>query len=265
MNLYFQIISPLAPNLKPASRDFLKNSYQNFAHDAVKEPFFNKACEQNFFGFRLGLMAIEIVKKHPLFVRWNHWINFPVLTVMVWSGFLIYWANPEYLLPGEWLTALGMDAKLAMGLSWHFVFGILFLVNGICYVAFLIYSQQWRYLFPDRDSLKDAFQVLLHDLHLVKGPLPAQVKYNGAQRLTYTAVIFLALFAVLTGFAIYKPVQLAWLASAFGGYTVARIIHFVIALSFILFFIVHIVQVIRAGWNHFQAMVTGWQKSEEKK
>ena len=35
-------------------------------------------------------------KKHPLAIRWLHWINFPVLFLMIWSGLLIYWSNPVY-------------------------------------------------------------------------------------------------------------------------------------------------------------------------
>ena len=208
-------------------------------------------------------MKIQIVKKHPLLTRWNHWINFPVLTIMVWSGLLIYWANPEYLLPGEWLSAIGLGANLALGLSWHFVFAFVFILNGFCYVAYMIYAKHWRYLFPDRNSFKESFQVLLHDLHISKNPLPPQVKYNAAQRLTYTAVIFLGLLAVLSGLAMYKPVQLSWLSQSLGGYVPSRVIHFIVTMSFVAFFIVHIVQVIRAGWNNFRAMITGWEKKSE--
>ena len=38
----------------------------------------------------------KIVKKHPLAIRWFHWLNFPLLAIMIWSGLLIYWANDVY-------------------------------------------------------------------------------------------------------------------------------------------------------------------------
>ena len=41
-------------------------------------------------------MKKQLEKKHPLAVRWLHWVNFPLLTMMIWSGILIYWANPVY-------------------------------------------------------------------------------------------------------------------------------------------------------------------------
>lgn len=208
-------------------------------------------------------MSIQVVKKHLLLTRWNHWINFPVLTIMVWSGLLIYWANPVYLLPDTWLDTVGLNFQLAKGMAWHFAFGILFLLNGLCYVIYLVYSKHWRYILPDRNSVRDAYQVFLHDFHLRKEAPPAHVKYNGAQRLTYSFVILLGILAIFTGFAIYKPIQLNWLTQIFGGYRPARLIHFLIALSFVGFFVVHIIQVTRSGWNNFRAMITGLEKKDE--
>jgi thiosulfate reductase cytochrome b subunit len=205
-------------------------------------------------------MKIQLQKKHLLLTRWNHWVNFPVLTIMVWSGFLIYWAYPAYFIPGDWLDRIGMGYQLARGMGWHFAFGILFLINGVLYVSYSILSGHWRYTVPDRNSLREAWEVLLHDVHIRRHPLPRPVKYNGAQRIFYSSVIVLAAIATLSGFAIYKPVQLNELTTLLGGYKSARLIHFLIALVFVLFFIVHIIQVIRSGWNNFRAMVTGWEK-----
>jgi thiosulfate reductase cytochrome b subunit len=56
----------------------------------------------------------------------------------------------------------------------------------------------------------------------------------------------------------YKPVQFSWLTTLMGGYDSARLIHFVITIAFVLFFIVHVLQVIIAGWNNFRSMITGW-------
>ena len=65
--------------------------------------------------------------------------------------------------------------------------------------------------------------------------------------------------SILTGLAIYKPVQLGWLTFIFGGYKMSRIIHFALTIGYVLFFLVHIIQVIFAGWNNFRAMVTGFE------
>jgi hypothetical protein len=63
--------------------------------------------------------------------------------------------------------------------------------------------------------------------------------------------------SVLTGLSIYKPVQFGTLTSMLGGYEWARIEHFTLTILFTLFFLVHIIQVVFAGWNNFQSMITG--------
>ena len=63
--------------------------------------------------------------------------------------------------------------------------------------------------------------------------------------------------SLLTGLAIYKPVQVAWLTTLLGGYPLARLEHFVLTLGYVAFFVIHITQVVRAGWNNFRAMVIG--------
>jgi hypothetical protein len=44
------------------------------------------------------MMDRQLEKKHPLAIRWLHWINFPLLALMIWCGLLIYWANPVFAL-----------------------------------------------------------------------------------------------------------------------------------------------------------------------
>ena len=128
------------------------------------------------------------------------------------------------------------------GLGYHFFFMWIFALNGIAYVLFLALSGEWRFLVPERRSLRDAIQVTLVDLHLRKG-LPEQTKYNGAQRIAYTSVILMGAGMLVTGLAIYKPTQLHWLTSLLGGYEMARWLHFWITMSFLAFFVVHVGQV----------------------
>jgi thiosulfate reductase cytochrome b subunit len=206
--------------------------------------------------------------KHPRPIRWMHWINVPVLTIMIWSGLLIYWANDVYDLnlgivsfhffPDWFYDALNLKSRLAEGISWHFTFMWLFAVNGFCYVVYTLISGEWRHLLPNRNTPREAWHVVLHDLRLRKELLP-KAKFNGAQRLAYTGVILMGAGSLVTGLAIYKPAQLAWLTGLLGGYTWARAEHFALTIGYVLFFIVHIAQVMRAGWYNFRAMVTGFE------
>lgn len=214
----------------------------------------------------------KVIQKHPLAIRWFHWINFPVLAIMVWSGLLIYWANDVYKLgwgdktvlkffPDSFNKALNIPFRLAEGMSLHFVFMWLFALNGLFYVLYLLFSKEYKLIFPNRRSLKEAWLVLLHDLRIKRG-LPPQKKYNAAQRIAYTGVIIMGIGSLLTGLAIYKPVQLYWLCAMLGGYEWARAEHFILTILFSLFFGVHIIQVIMAGWNNFAGMIRGFETRE---
>jgi thiosulfate reductase cytochrome b subunit len=199
---------------------------------------------------------------------------------MIWSGLLIYWANDAYSIklfgheyfhffptlssklpdgtPETWYTKLGWDARLAEGMGWHFTFMWLFAINGLLYATYLVLSGEWRFLVPRRDTLKQAIHVVLHDLRLSKKPLPKQ-KFNGAQKIAYTSIILMGLGSVVTGIAIFRPLQVPWLTALLGGYDLARVWHFALMIGFLLFFVIHVLQVAKAGWNNFRAMVTGYE------
>jgi thiosulfate reductase cytochrome b subunit len=225
----------------------------------------------------------QLEKKHSLATRWMHWINFPLLAMMIWSGLLIYWANDvvsvriaafDLIVGGEvgggelfhffptWFyDLLGIPFRLAEGLQLHFFFMWLFTVNGVGYIIYLALSGAWRALLPIPASFKRAPLVALNDLHIVK-KAPPQGKYNDAQRIAYTAVILMGVGSVVSGLAIYKPLQLARLTALFGGYEWARWWHFWLMILFVLFFVVHVVQVAIAGWGNFRSMITGYDVVE---
>jgi thiosulfate reductase cytochrome b subunit len=70
--------------------------------------------------------------------------------------------------------------------------------------------------------------------------------------------------SLVTGLATYKPAQYAWLTGLLGGYMAVRFEHFLLALGYVLFFLIHVAQVVRAGWNNFRAMVSGYELVSEE-
>ena len=198
------------------------------------------------FDLILSMATFKIREKHRLLVRWSHWIHFPVLLIMLWSGAMIYWANPAYWpeLPESFYTTLKLNQRLAEGLAYHFVFMWIFTLNGLIYVSWLAVSGEWRDLVPSRR---------------VHG------KFNRAQRVAYSGILMIGAISLATGFAIYKPVQLSWLKELAGGYEFARFAHYVCAILFIVFLVVHVIQVTRAGWNNFRAMVAGYEVVDDNK
>lgn len=216
----------------------------------------------------------QLEPKHPRAIRWMHWINFPLLVIMIWSGLRIYWSNDVYeirvggvtyfhFFPDWFYHTFDLEFALATGMAYHFAFMWFFAINGFLYVLYTFLSGEWRHLLPNRDTPREAWHTVLHDLGLRKEPQP-RAKFNGAQRLAYTGVILMGAGSLVTGLAIYKPAQLAWLTTLLGGYYWARVWHFVLTIGYVLFFVVHIAQVIRTGWNNFRAMVTGYELTPVK-
>lgn len=209
----------------------------------------------------------RIERKHLRAVRYSHWFNVPILAVMVWSGLLIYWAYDPYQIslggvvlvkffPDWFYRIFDLENGLSVGMAYHFAFMWFFAVNGIFFVAYSLGSGHWRELMPNRRTPIEAFHVVLHDLKIRKTPLPPG-KFNAAQKLAYCGVIAMGAGSVVTGLAMYKPTQLGWLTALLGGYQTARLIHFALTIAYGLFFVVHIGQVIKAGWNNFRSMVSG--------
>lgn len=211
------------------------------------------------------------IERHRRGNRWMHWINFPLLTIMIWSGLRIYWADLRdpfgvgiggwhwFELFPDWVNEkLGLNRKLARGMAFHFTFGWLFVINAAAFAIYLMRTGGWRNFVPTRDDLRTIPAVLLHECGLRK-EAPPQGKYNGVQQLTYGAVLLMGGLAIVSGFAIYKPTQLSLLTTLLGGYETARFLHFWVTIAFVLFFVIHLVQVARAGFGNFLSMVTGYE------
>ena len=186
----------------------------------------------------------------------THWANLVLFTLMAGSGLRILVAYPylgpqgaEYgwyplqgVAPPGFLTVGGW---LAGARHWHFAFGWLFVANATLYLVYLLASGEWRrrLFWPPRDA-RNALGTMLHDLHVRKdAPAPVGL-YNGMQRLSYTGVLATAPLLVLSGLAMYKPVQLPRLTALVGGYDAARTIHLGVLVALALFTVVHVVQVL---------------------
>jgi thiosulfate reductase cytochrome b subunit len=214
-----------------------------------------------------------LVKRHHGLVRLAHWLNAVVLFGMIASGLQIYAAFSHFGIRGEPLPLPNpldgtripewgrLGGWLAGGLNWHFALAWPFVITGLVYLAFLGLTGEWRaLLFRPRD-IGPAAQMQLYYLRLRKDH-PPQGKHNPLQKGAYTFIVVLGALSALTGFAIYKPVQLSWLTSLFGGYELARYWHFVAVWVFIAFTLLHIVLVFVADPASLRAMITGWYRGK---
>jgi len=180
------------------------------------------------------------VQVHPLAVRLTHWINAFGIFIMVTSGWRIYNAAPffPFRIPNE----LTLGGWLGGALQWHFAAMWLLVINGLAYVGYGIVSGHFRRrLFPvtPRAVIRDVAEALRGKL--AHADLSA---YNAAQRAAYLAVILCAALLVLSGLAIWKPVQLQELTAVLGGYEGARVVHFLAMALLVFIVVVHVAMVI---------------------
>jgi thiosulfate reductase cytochrome b subunit len=172
---------------------------------------------------------------HALIVRVMHWIGAFAILCMILSGWQIYNASPilPFVFP-QWMTLGGW---LAGGIAWHLSAMWLLVADGLAYLVYGLASGHFRRNFlpiGPRAVGHDFIQALGLRLHHRLGD------YNAVQRLLYVGVIVVVILTVLTGASIWKPVQLGWLTDLFGGYDIARRIHFAMMSLIVGFLLVHL-------------------------
>ncbi len=219
----------------------------------------------------------------PAFVRWTHLLSFFFLIIIVRSGLQVLADHPRlygkvHCTPGrEWLRFRGPvptdrvwtareDAitltplvglpggrhTIGVARHWHFSFDILFVLTGIVYAAFF-FSTPWLHrLVPTHTSIVPAAAscaVTYLSLHFPSGP-SGFFRYDALQQLSYFSVIFiLAPLAILTGLAMSPALdnRFRWYPRLFGNRQIARSIHFLVMVSFVLFFIGHMALIALTG------------------
>ncbi|WP_447799378.1 cytochrome b/b6 domain-containing protein [Pseudomonas moraviensis] len=178
-------------------------------------------------------------KLHPWPVRLTHWLNAACMVCMFMSGWAIYNASP--LFGFRFAAALTVGGWLGGALAWHFAFMWLLLINGAIYVLYGFVSRHFK-----RELLPIGIAALKHDLTdaLRFRLVHEKGVYNAVQRLMYWIVLAAGVLIVISGVAIWKPVQLQELVALLGGYDVARYVHFAAMTMIAAFVVIHLVLVI---------------------
>lgn len=198
----------------------------------------------------------------PLHVRIGHWLNALAIFVMLWSGFAMFASDRKFAwiahaIPAWLWAALQMQGHAVVGRAWHLAFAIVVMANALWYAIAAVRTGTWRRILPNgRTWLVDAARATVAE---IRDPRPTMqpASYNGAQKVAYTAVIGMALVMILTGVALWFPRQLPWLSAAMGGKQIVLPVHVILATLLLLFIVVHVVQVLRAGLPTLLAMIVG--------
>ncbi len=188
----------------------------------------------------------------PLFLRVSHWVNALALLIMILSGWRIYNASPFY--PFDFPNEITLGGWLAGALALHFSAMWLLIGNGLLYFGYSLLSGHLR-----RDLLPPGPRSVWRDLRLAfAGDLPPHVpgRYNAVQRASYICVALLVALAILSGVAIWKPVQFQELTALLGGFETARKAHFFAMVGIVLFIIAHVTMAVRSR-GLLISMITG--------
>lgn len=225
------------------------------------------------------------VRRHRLATRVWHWVNAVAVIILFGSGLGIsnahrrlYWGEyganfdaawlevPRF---PDWLTIPGYYS-LALSRRWHLFFA---LVLGFGLLAYMLVSLANRHFqrklrfrrteLGPRHLWADFRAHLDFRFHDPEAP----AEYNVFQKLSYAAVLFLALpLAILSGLALSPNMNAAfpWVLDLLGGRQSARSVHFITSAAIGLFTVVHLVLVILAGTgNEIRSMITGWWRVPE--
>jgi len=173
---------------------------------------------------------------HPLFVRITHWINAVAIIVMILSGWAIYNASPifDFSFPPAFTLGGGFIGALRL----HFAAMWLLAINAILMIGYGIVSGRYRAkLLPIRirDIFNDGRAALTGRLSHVD-----LSHYNGVQKALYAAVLVAIVGAIVTGLALWKPVQFQFLTQLLGDFDKVRVLHFLAMTGIVLFILVHV-------------------------
>jgi thiosulfate reductase cytochrome b subunit len=205
--------------------------------------------------------------RHHWIVRVTHWVNAVALTLMVGSGLRIFNANPGFAPRGDTFCCYPFEGKeipsaftfggwLAGARHWHFGMMWLLVVNGLVYLGWIYLHGEWRDLVPRKGDIRDSLAMAKFYLFITKDH-PRQGKHNALQKGAYFALPWLAALTVLSGIAIWKPVQFAPLTALLGGYALARFWHFLSMLTIVAVGLGHVFMVFAVDPWSLRSMITG--------
>jgi thiosulfate reductase cytochrome b subunit len=162
----------------------------------------------------------------------------------------------------SWATIPGSQ-WLSMARIWHFFFAWLFVINGVAYLAWTIFSGHLRQdLVPTRTEVRGIGRSIRDHL-LLRHPHGEEARrYNVLQNIAYLSIVFGVLpLIVLGGWAMspmmdsFAPGWVDWL----GGRQAARTLHFIAAVLLVAFVLIHLFQVVVTGLvNNIRSMITGY-------
>lgn len=200
------------------------------------------------------------LRLHPLPLRIMHWFNAIAIFIMIGSGWKIYnddvilgWLHfPDSVVIGKWAQ---------YGLQWHFLGMWIFVLNGLAYLTYGIATGRFRRkLFPV--SIREIIATVGDALRF-KLAHDDLTHYNAVQKILYLGVMAAGILIVISGLALWKPVQFSELAALFGSFQTIRVVHFLCMSAIVGFLLVHISLALLVP-KSLVAMISGGPPASDK-
>ena len=167
-----------------------------------------------------------------------------------------HFAAITHLVPSFLWSALQVTGHRLQGRAWHLGLAIALTANALFYASSSLVSGIWRRVLPGRDWLRDAWRAMIMEITAPRES-PQRAEYNAVQRLAYIMVFGGAGLMIASGTALWFGRRFPWMLAIFGGERIALIVHVALATSLLLFVLIHLVQVMRAGLPTIVAMIVG--------
>jgi sulfoxide reductase catalytic subunit YedY len=197
----------------------------------------------------------QILADHPRLYLKTHctpdreWLRFrgPIPKDRVWT------AKDDAITLSPLFGMPGGRHTIGVARHWHFIFDILFVLNGVVFLVLTFTTQHYLELVPTQLSILPAAGSCIIQygaLHLPQEP-GGYFRFDALQQLSYFAVVFIASpLAILTGLAMSPALdnRFKFYQRLFGNRQIARSLHFLVMVVFVLFYAIHMTMVAATGF-----------------
>jgi Ni/Fe-hydrogenase b-type cytochrome subunit len=184
-------------------------------------------------------------------IRAMHWLAAISILTLVVTG--LYIGRPYFLTSGDTASHFLMGRVRFI----HFTAAGVLVATGVVRIYWLFAGnrfERWRALFPVlRKDWVNLFKQIKFYLMIHPEKAPHYLGHNPLQQFAYTGIYLITIVAVLTGFALYgqsNPGGLIYRlfnwVTLFGGLSLIRFVHHILAWAFLIFLPIHIYLAVRA-------------------
>lgn len=189
------------------------------------------------------------VELQPLPIRIFHWVLAGCVFILIGTGLLLNEPAAVLQLPFRQLRQI------------HVFFGFLLLVNFLAHVYYYFFTKRFtEILILPRDW--GNVPSFLRYMFFITEEHPNYGRYNSGQKTVFTLWGVAQMLAGISGLLLLFPNSALWLQRLMGGLQNTRVLHFAIAIYFIMSVPLHLYLVFFENPAKLQSIFTGYVKKQ---